>query len=177
MYSLPKYENFKLKKLCTKLFIWLQYQWVIQAREREWCDGSDGWGKGKARRRRLFTWGRCSYNTGWWLHAGEGDEVASLLQCPVMLYLTGGLQHTTSMCAKCACVKPRPHCVTESRGNSLQGLLPSFSREEPPWSLNWDFRCRSRCVSVCGHWPVFHCLMWQETLQVTPCCAVVQCCC
>lgn len=143
MYALLKYRNFKLKNLCTKLFILLQYQWVIQAREKEWCDGADGWGKGKAWRRRLFTLGRCSNSMGWWLHAGERDEVTSLLQCPVRLCLSGDLQHTRHMCAKWACLKPRPHRVTESHGSPFQ--LQSSSREVPLLSLNWDFRCRSRC--------------------------------
>lgn len=68
----------------------------------------------------------------------QGKEMRSLLYCSAQSCCISLEAFTTpgSMYAKCACVKPRPHCVAESRGNPLQGLLQSFSREEPPWSLN-----------------------------------------
>lgn len=68
----------------------------------------------------------------------QGKEMRSLLYCSAQLCCVSLEAFSTpgSMCAKCACVKPRPHSVTESHGNPLQGLFQSFSREEPSLSLS-----------------------------------------
>lgn len=101
---------------------------------------ADGWGKGKAGRRRLFTSSRCSNNMGW-LHAGEGDEVTSLLRCPIIVSHWRPLAHKAACGLSVFVWNPGLALWQNHMGTLFRDHVSPLVGKAPPLSLNWDFRC------------------------------------